>query len=142
MREMKWARTRNPGVRGSGGGSQGRQNPFERYLIAELDALLKPDLKSSIEPSRPRLTGASAPRRASSLPHLRGPAPVPGAAKAAALQRGTSAATHATYTTQFVHVVPARPRAVAAWRGDLGAQSASISLGPTVVAKAYSRGQP
>lgn len=137
MREMKWARTRNPGVRGSGGGSQGRQNPFERYLIAELDALLKPNLKSSTEPSRPRLTG-SAPRGASSLPHLRGPAPVSGAAKAAALQRGTSAATHATYTTQFVHVVPSRPRAVAAWCGDLGAQSASRSLGPTVVARAYS----
>ena len=129
MREMKWARTRNPGVRGSGGGSQGRQNPFERYLIAELDALLKPDLKSSIEPSHPRLTGASAPRRASSLPHLRGPAPVPGAAKAAALQRGTSAATHATYTTQFVHVVqPARPRAVAAWRGDLCTECLEIPI--------------
>lgn len=128
---MKWARTRNPGVRGGGAGSQGRQNPFERYLIAELDALLTPNLKSSIEPSRPRLTGSSAPRSASSLPNLRSQVPVPGEAKAVALQRGTDAATHTTYTTQFVHVVqPARPRAVAAWCGDLGAQSASRSQGP------------
>jgi hypothetical protein len=81
----KGACTRSPGVRGSSGGSQGRHNPFERYLIAELDAMLQPNLKSSIEPSRPRLTGAGA----SSSPHLRDSAPVPAAAKAAALRWST-----------------------------------------------------
>ena len=120
----KGACTRSPGVRGSNGGSQGRHNPLERYLIAELDAMLQPNLKSSIEPSRPRLTGACA----SSSPHLRDSAPVPAAAKAAALRWSTSAATHAIYTTQFVQ--PTRPSAVAARCGNLGAQSAS--LGPTV----------
>ena len=143
-REKKGARTsggggraqgsRIPGGRGSGGvGSQGRQNPFERHLIAELDAML-PNPKPNSKPNpRPNVKPHLKPLRGASSPHLCGSAPAPGAvpgaakaAPAAALRRSTSAATYTThtttYTTQFEQ--PTRPSAVAARRGDPGAQGA------------------
>ena len=92
-REKKGARTsggggraqgsRIPGGRGSGGGgSQGRQNPFERHLISELDAML-PSPKNPKPNPRPNVKPHLKPLRGASLPHLRGSAPAPGAAKAA-----------------------------------------------------------